>query len=330
MASRRRFLAAAASAYCASAFGAYHISKRLRGGGDEGGAVVADEGDRSSASTFASLAPRYDRAIDTDETLMGLKLLRRLTLGGRGGARGDVLEACAGTGRNLGYYRRGAGVSSVTLAEPSREMLAEARQKAMRLSEGSGGGDLPRMNFVLARAEGLVRSGSGRVFGPDDAFDLRAGPSPAPPLPSPGSFAPRSFDTVVDTFGLCSVEDPKRALEEMAAACKPDGRIILIEHGRATTTSSSSSPSGSNSGSSPPSPFPFTRPWIDAKLDASAVEHRRRWGCWWNRDLEAVIRGVVDVESAARWHFGTTLVVVARPRIAERGSGEERGGRGDG
>ena len=365
MASRRRFLAAAASAYCASAFGAYYISKQLRGGNESSGRDGGDVGDGdlsrsspSSASTFSRLAPGYDRAIDTDETLMGLKLLRRFTLlggglgvlGVRGGAEGDVLEACAGTGRNLAYYRRSGGVSSVTLADPSREMLAEARQKAIGLSEDGRrrGSDLPRINFVLARAEGLVsrgeESGGGetkrekgdeRVFGPDDAVDLSGPSSPSsstlPPLPSPGRFAPRSFDTVVDTFGLCSVEDPKRALEEMAAACKPGGKIILIEHGRATTAAATAtgaaaaakkSPSGPSPAPPPsPPPFPFTKPWIDAKLDASAAEHRRKWGCWWNRDLEAEIRSVVDVESAARWHFGTTLVVVARPRTARKVEG---------
>ena len=385
MASRRRFLAAAASAYCASAFGAYCISKRLRGendasssgrrdvGNGDDGDVVDDLSNSSSppsssAATFSRLAPGYDRAIDTDETLMGLKLLRRLTLAGGifggPGAEGDVLEACAGTGRNLAYYSRGGGVSSVTLADPSREMLAEARQKAMKLSEdggGGGGSDFPRINFVLARAEALVSPGesesggesekkkSERVFGPNDAVDLSSKKtssassssltSTLPPLPSPGRLAPRSFDTVVDTFGLCSVEDPRRALEEMAAACKPNGKIILIEHGRATTAAggdaAAAAPSGPPSSSCPspppppnspppPSPpFPLTAPWIDAKLDASAAEHRRKWGCWWNRDLEAEIRRVVDVESVARWHFGTTLVVVARPRVVAAKEEEE-------
>ena len=40
--------------------------------------------------------------------------------------------------------------------------------------------------------------------------------------------APRSFDTVVDTFGLCSVEDPRRALEEMAAV---DPVAVISGHG---------------------------------------------------------------------------------------------------
>lgn len=48
-----------------------------------------------------------------------------------------------------------------------------------------------------------------------DAMDLRA-------------FPENSFDTVVDTFGLCSIADAERALLEMQRVCKPDGRIILL------------------------------------------------------------------------------------------------------
>ena len=38
-------------------------------------------------------------------------------------------------------------------------------------------------------------------------------------------FESGSFDTVVDTFGLCSYEDPVAALREMARVCRRgDGR----------------------------------------------------------------------------------------------------------
>lgn len=48
-------------------------------------------------------------------------------------------------------------------------------------------------------------------------------------------FPNASFDTVIDTFGLCSVEDPVAMLREMARVCKPDGRVYLLEHGRSAT-----------------------------------------------------------------------------------------------
>lgn len=45
-------------------------------------------------------------------------------------------------------------------------------------------------------------------------------------------FEDNSFDTVVDTFGLCSYNDPIKVLHEMKRVCKKDGKIILIEHGK--------------------------------------------------------------------------------------------------
>jgi methyltransferase OMS1, mitochondrial len=45
-------------------------------------------------------------------------------------------------------------------------------------------------------------------------------------------FPDQSFDTVVDTFGLCSYDDPVAVLKEMSRVCKSSGKILLIEHGR--------------------------------------------------------------------------------------------------
>ncbi|KXZ53082.1 hypothetical protein GPECTOR_8g74 [Gonium pectorale] len=44
-------------------------------------------------------------------------------------------------------------------------------------------------------------------------------------------FGAASFDTVIDTFGLCSHEDPVQALREMARVCKPGGKILLLQAG---------------------------------------------------------------------------------------------------
>jgi ubiquinone/menaquinone biosynthesis C-methylase UbiE len=41
-----------------------------------------------------------------------------------------------------------------------------------------------------------------------------------------------SFDTVFATFVFCSVPDPVAGLAEMRRVCKPDGRLLLIEHMR--------------------------------------------------------------------------------------------------
>ena len=44
------------------------------------------------------------------------------------------------------------------------------------------------------------------------------------------NFKDNSFDVVIDTFVLCSVPDPVKALKEMKRVLKKDGKIIIIEH----------------------------------------------------------------------------------------------------
>lgn len=200
---------------------------------------------------FGSIAEKYDRCIDTDELLMGLKvrtlslhmwaaqpraacapdndrtstptwstsppppgpiacaraqqLIRRSTCKR---ARGRVLEVSAGTGRNIGYYPAEA-VSKVVLCDAASQMLAQAAQKLTAAQPQPG----------QAAEAGQYTDSAGVTY------ELAA--ARAEQLP----FADASFDTVVDTFGLCSFDDPVAAVREMARVCRPDGSILLIEHG---------------------------------------------------------------------------------------------------
>jgi len=45
-------------------------------------------------------------------------------------------------------------------------------------------------------------------------------------------FPDDSFDTVISALSTCTFPDPYAALAEMARVCKPDGRVLLLEHGR--------------------------------------------------------------------------------------------------
>ena len=134
-------------------------------------------------------------------------------------------------------------------------------------------------------------------------------------------FEPRSFDTVVDTFGLCSFEDPVAALREMARVCRSEevvedederraaseggggggGRIFLLEHGRSASHA-----------------------WLSNILDHFAAAHAERWGCYWNRDILALVREAgLEVVEARTFHLGTTHWIVAKP-----GPGSGPGGPG--
>ena len=46
------------------------------------------------------------------------------------------------------------------------------------------------------------------------------------------AFADNSFDTVFATFVFCSVPDPVAGLKELKRVCRPDGRLLLLEHMR--------------------------------------------------------------------------------------------------
>jgi ubiquinone/menaquinone biosynthesis C-methylase UbiE len=48
-------------------------------------------------------------------------------------------------------------------------------------------------------------------------------------------FPDNSFDRVITTFVFCSVPDPVKGLQEIRRVCKPDGKIIMIEHVRSET-----------------------------------------------------------------------------------------------
>lgn len=44
-------------------------------------------------------------------------------------------------------------------------------------------------------------------------------------------FPDRSFDTIVSTLSFCSYENPLRVMNKIGRWCKPDGTVLLMEHG---------------------------------------------------------------------------------------------------
>jgi ubiquinone/menaquinone biosynthesis C-methylase UbiE len=46
------------------------------------------------------------------------------------------------------------------------------------------------------------------------------------------SYPDNSFDTVVCTYSLCNIPDPRRAVAEMKRVLRPRGKLILVDHVR--------------------------------------------------------------------------------------------------
>jgi len=106
-----------------------------------------------------------------------------------------------------------------------------------------------------------------------------------------------SFDAVVSAFATCTFPDPVAALREMRRVCRPDGRVLLLEHGR--------------SGVGP----------VDRFLDWRADAHYERTGCRWNQEPLALVREAgLPVERAWRAVAGLLTGVEARPVAAPRES----------
>lgn len=243
--------------------GAVYLGLQLYGGPAKNKETMLTEGNETKSyvydpqrtATFQKIAYSYDDEIEKDEFVMGINLLRRALLYFH--ARGDVLEVGAGTGRNLGYYPGQSTVNRIVLTDSSDKMLMRAKEKLKRMTDAESG-----------RYEVLVA----------DAAKLQ-------------QFPDNAFDTVVDTFGLCSFDDPVAVLKELQRVCKPDGKILLLEHGRSKSWNG-----------------------LSGYLDKHAERHAKNWGCVWNRDIDDIVRlSGLSLDKVDTWHFGTTYYIVSRP-----------------
>ncbi len=107
-------------------------------------------------------------------------------------ARGKVLEVGFGTGLNLPYYPE--AVNEITAIDPE-SMLSD--RVAGRIQKSS-----ISVNFVQLDASGNL------------------------------PFEDATFDSIITTWTLCSIENVEPALAQMRRLLKPDGCYIFFEHGR--------------------------------------------------------------------------------------------------
>ncbi len=113
--------------------------------------------------------------------------------------------------------------------ELRRALLSRARGEVVEVGIGTGL-NLPHYPAQLRRLRAVQREEQfdPRVFARAGGRELELVRGDAQDLP----LASSSIDTLVCTFVLCSVDDPRRALAEFARVLRPDGVLLLAEHVR--------------------------------------------------------------------------------------------------
>ncbi|KAF9314183.1 hypothetical protein BG003_004415 [Podila horticola] len=247
-------------------------------------------------STFDGLAPGYDKEVGMHEYLLGIQRRRRRLLKQ---AQGRVLEIASGTGRNVDFYPKGC-CSEIVFSDFSQGMMEVLKQKVAESDMGK------RFDYQLRRQQQLElerishqnKASSPGTVGLESGNDsltqeqipsvvethLRFKTMNAAAIPYPD----QSFDTVVDTFGLCSFEEPVQVLKEMKRVLKPGGRLLLLEHGN--------------------SHWGFMQDMQAKQLD----KHVHKYGCYWNREIEELVKeaGLV-VREKERSQLGTVYYIIA-------------------
>lgn len=130
-----------------------------------------------------------------------------------------------------GYDRIMAGPEKAVLRGHRGELLAPVRGAVLELGGGTGANlpfygpdvsDLVVTEPEEPMARRLERNLAGR------SLPGRVVRAPAETLP----FDPVTFDFVVSTLVLCTVDDPDAALAEAHRVLKPGGRLVFLEHVR--------------------------------------------------------------------------------------------------
>jgi ubiquinone/menaquinone biosynthesis C-methylase UbiE len=99
-----------------------------------------------------------------------------------------------------------------------------------------------------------------------------------------------SFDSVVATLSLCTFPDPVAALREMARVCRPDGRVLLLDHGLSN------------------------RRWLARFQHRRDAAHSRPLGCHVVRQPDQLVPAAgMEITRMRRVIFGTFYLIDARP-----------------
>ncbi|WP_316570178.1 class I SAM-dependent methyltransferase [Neobacillus sp. YIM B06451] len=99
------------------------------------------------------------------------------------------------------------------------------------------------------------------------------------------------YDTVISTLSLCSYPNPEKVLERMAHWVRPDGQILLMEHGISTNP---------------------VYAWLQNKANPFLL---KKFGCNHNRDIVKLVEASpVRVKKAESFWLNSLHLIWASPR----------------
>lgn len=138
----------------------------------------------------------------------------------------DVYDLRAATyDRTIGRGER------IALGGLRRAFGAELRGDVLEVAVGSGL-NLPYYTAAVRRAVGVDLSGGMLRHARARAAELGRPVALAQMDAQRLAFRDDRFDTVAVSLALCTIPDPEAALRELARVCRPEGRVVLLEHVR--------------------------------------------------------------------------------------------------
>lgn len=187
-----------------------------------------------------------------------------------------------------GFRRLGRIPDKLLTGPLRRDLLSDLRGRVLDVACGTGENFAYFPNDIELTAvdwsPGMLAEARSRAERLGLAPDLRLMDAEALDFPD------AHFDSVVSTLSTCTFPEPLKALREMARVCKPEGRILLLEHGRSRLS------------------------WLAHLQDRSAARHYRATGCRWNqKPAELVRQAGLEVLKHNRRFLGILYALEVRP-----------------
>jgi ubiquinone/menaquinone biosynthesis C-methylase UbiE len=196
--------------------------------------------------------------------------------------------------RWAGLYDRGQWIAETLFLRRLRRRLlsrvqCQARCQVLEVGIGTGI-NLPHYDpscviFGVDLSRSMLERAVARAYRLDRQLNVETMNAEALAFPD------CTFHTVVSTLTLCTTPDPLQQLREMSRVCRPDGKVLLLEHGLSTAKS------------------------VNWMLHCLAPWHLRRCACHLTRNISTLQEQAgLRIIHKERHLFGVLILIEAAPR----------------